>query len=208
MFTLSEPLEGLPEQAKAFLFDCDGTLIDTMTVHFECWERVMAEFGGTEKIDYEGFMRMGGMSGHEVAAGLCGMTGLSGVDLDSMVARKRALYYEAVDHCKVIPQVASFAERVAGTHGVAVVSGGHRTAVRRSLEATGLDRLFPVVVTPDMVAHGKPAPDMYLLAAAQLGVDPADCIVFEDGLPGIEAARAAGMRVVIVEPEPALDACS
>lgn len=204
-FRLSEPLEGLPDAAKAFLFDCDGTLIDTMSVHFACWEQVVSERGATGGLDYEAFLRLGGMSGHEVAGYLCRETGLSTDDLDGMVDRKRALYHGAVDQCKEIPEVADFARRVAGTHAVGLVSGGHRAAVLKSLEATGFKDFFPVVVTPEMVANGKPAPDMYLLAAEQLGVSPEDCIVFEDGLPGIEAARAAGMRVVIVEPVAALN---
>ncbi len=207
LFRLSEPLEGLPASAKAFLFDCDGTLIDTMTLHFDSWERVLREHGAEKGVDYEAFLEMGGMSGHEVAARLCRMTGASSDNLDGMVQRKRELFHEAVDHCKAIPQVAEFARRVAETHAVAVVSGGHRTAVLRSLEATGLTELFEVVVTPDMVANGKPAPDMYLLAAERLGIAPRDCIVFEDGLPGIEAARAAGMRVIVVETKAALNPC-
>jgi len=207
LFRLSEPLEGLPASAKAFLFDCDGTLIDTMTLHFESWERVLEEHGAEKGVDYEAFLEMGGMSGHEVAARLCRMTGASSDNLDGMVQRKREVFHEAVHLCKEIPQVADFARRVAKTHGVAVVSGGHRDAVLRSLEATGLTDLFEVVVTPDMVVNGKPAPDMYLLAAERLGIDPWDCIVFEDGLPGIEAARAAGMRVIVVEPKAALNPC-
>lgn len=178
-----------------------------MTLHFDSWERVLREHGAEKGVDYEAFLEMGGMSGHEVAARLCRMTGASSDNLDGMVQRKRELFHEAVDHCKAIPQVAEFARRVAETHAVAVVSGGHRTAVLRSLEATGLTELFEVVVTPDMVANGKPAPDMYLLAAERLGIAPRDCIVFEDGLPGIEAARAAGMRVIVVETKAALNPC-
>ena len=207
MFRLSEPLEGLPESAKAFLFDCDGTLIDTMPLHFQCWERAARGRGAVKPLDYERFLLLGGMSGHQVAAYVCRETGLPEEGLNELVNEKRALYHESVDQCGLVPEVAAFARRVSRTHPVAVVSGGHRSAVLRSLEATALDTLFPVVVTPDMVEHGKPAPDMYLLAAERLGVEPADCIVFEDGLPGIEAARAAGMRVIVVEPKAALNPC-
>lgn len=206
-FRLSEPLDGLPASARAFLFDCDGTLIDTMPTHYHSWENALRERGAfdAEALDYEAFMKLGGMTGHEVGARLCGMLGRPAENLDALVERKRALYHEALENCPAIPVVADFARAVAGTHAVAVVSGGHASAVHRSLEAAGLRELFDVVVTPEMVTHGKPAPDMYLLAAERLGVAPADCIVFEDGLPGIEAARAAGMRVVVVEPPAALN---
>jgi beta-phosphoglucomutase family hydrolase len=204
-FRLSEPLDGLPAMAKAFLFDCDGTLIDTMPTHFQSWENALRERGSFGTLDWDAFMELGGMSGHEVGARLCAQTGLPDDNLDELVQRKRQLYHEALADCKAIPEVAEFARSVSRTHAVAVVSGGHAAAVHRSLEVTGLNELFEVVVTPEMVINGKPAPDMYLLAAERLGVDPADCIVFEDGLPGIEAARAAGMRVVVVEPPAALN---
>jgi HAD superfamily hydrolase (TIGR01509 family) len=84
---------------------------------------------------------------------------------------------------------------------MAVVTGGARRVVTRSLEYTGLAPLFPHVVTFEDVPRGKPAPDMFLHAAALLGVDPTRCVVFEDGEPGIIGALAAGMRVVRVTVE-------
>jgi HAD superfamily hydrolase (TIGR01509 family) len=81
---------------------------------------------------------------------------------------------------------------------MAIASGGPRDIVRRSLELAGLSSLFRAVVTADDVVHGKPAPDMFLLAAKLLGVEPTECLVFEDAEPGIKAALAAGMQVVRV----------
>ena len=84
------------------------------------------------------------------------------------------------------------------THPLAIASGGPRVIVQRSLEITGLRHLFSAVVTADDVKHGKPSPDMFLLAAQQLGVPPEQCLVFEDAEPGIQGALAAGMKVVRV----------
>ena len=81
---------------------------------------------------------------------------------------------------------------------MAVASGGIRPVVERTLTATGLISLFDTLVTADDVMRGKPAPDIFLLAAERLAVAPADCIVYEDGDPGLEAARRAGMRAVDV----------
>ena len=81
---------------------------------------------------------------------------------------------------------------------MAVASGGIRRIVTQTLEAAGLSALFPVVVTADDVAHGKPAPDIFLLAAERLGVAPSACVVYEDGDLGLEAAQRAGMRAVDV----------
>jgi HAD superfamily hydrolase (TIGR01509 family) len=100
--------------------------------------------------------------------------------------------------------VVDFARNVSRTHPVAVASGGTRDVVRSTLEKTGLAPLFPIVVTADDVEHGKPAPDMFLLAAKRMGVAPAGCLVFEDGQPGIEAAKAAGMKWVFVSSRPSV----
>lgn len=201
-FFIDESLDPLPSEADAFLFDCDGTLVDTMGAHHRGWETVLRDHGATLPLEYEAFLGLGGLSGREVALRLCEWTGLNprNLDLEAMVARKRELYLEMAGLCEPIPQVIDFARRVAKTHPVAVVSGGHRAAVEKTLTAAGIRDWFPVVVTPEDVARGKPAPDMFLLAAEKLGVDPRRCIVFEDGQPGIEAARAAGMRVIIVTP--------
>ena len=88
--------------------------------------------------------------------------------------------------------------RIADERPVAVASSAHREVISAALEATGLAGLFDVVVSSDEVAHGKPAPDVYLEAARQLGVEPAACLVVEDSLNGVRAARAAGMTVVLV----------
>jgi HAD superfamily hydrolase (TIGR01509 family) len=89
------------------------------------------------------------------------------------------------------------------THPVSIASGGPRVVVRGMLELTGLAPLFShnnyhVVITPEDVEHGKPAPDMFLLAARRMGVPPEKCLVFEDAEPGMRAAEAAGMKWVRV----------
>lgn len=88
--------------------------------------------------------------------------------------------------------------RIAATHPVAVASSAHRDVIDAALAATGLTERFEVVVSSDEVAHGKPAPDVYLEAARRMGVEPADCLVVEDSRNGVLAARAAGMTVVLV----------
>ena len=75
--------------------------------------------------------------------------------------------------------------------------------VRKTLELMGIDGLFPIVVTPEDVTHGKPSPEMFLLAAKLMGVPPERCLVFEDAGPGFEAATAAGMKYVVVSSRPA-----
>lgn len=91
--------------------------------------------------------------------------------------------------------------RIAAGRRVAVASSAHREVIDAALAATGLDEVFELVVSSDEVAHGKPAPDVYLEAARRLGVDPATCLVVEDSRNGVRAARAAGMTVVLVPNE-------
>lgn len=201
-FVLEPSLESLPERVGAYLFDCDGTLVDTMGAHYQSWMAVLADAGATVPVSFTRFCTLGGMSGVEVALRLRDWAGVPHADPEPLVSRKREAYLQVAASCPPIAPVAEFARRVAATHPVAVVSGGHRQAVELALTGSGLRSLFPVVVTPEDVRHGKPAPDMFLLAAERLGVAPATCLVFEDGLPGIEGARAAGMKVVVVKPAP------
>ncbi len=193
----SEPLEGLEQQAGAFLFDCDGTLVDTMGAHHASWEATFRSLHpGPVELDYGRFCALGGMSGLEVAERLSVWVGVSH-DLGELVRRKREHFLSREEACPAIEPVAALARRLAGEgRPMAVVSGGHRAAVERTLLLAGLRGLFPVVVTPEDVLRGKPAPDMYLLAADRLGVAPSECLVLEDGPPGVDAAVAAGMRVV------------
>jgi beta-phosphoglucomutase-like phosphatase (HAD superfamily) len=100
----------------------------------------------------------------------------------------------------LIEPVVEIARRMSLTHPVSIASGGPRVIVRGMLELTGLASLFDYqrVITPEDVEHGKPAPDMFLLAAKRMGVPPQQCLVFEDAEPGMRAAEAAGMKWVRV----------
>jgi beta-phosphoglucomutase-like phosphatase (HAD superfamily) len=114
-------------------------------------------------------------------------------------AAQRAEYDVLALGVKPIDEVVAFArERAQAGCPVSVASGGDAPTVARTLQTIGVSGLFPVVVTVEDVAHGKPAPDLFLLAAERMGVAPADCLVFEDSLLGITAAERAGMGAVLV----------
>jgi HAD superfamily hydrolase (TIGR01509 family) len=186
-----------PGDFAGYIFDLDGTLVDTMPLHFRAWEAAMRRAGLACPLDEDLFYSLGGVPTRRVAELIAAHYGLR-IDPDAVFHHKESLFRELQGDARLIGPVVDFARRVARTHPVAIASGGPRDIVRRSLELTGLAPLFPVVVTADDVVHGKPAPDMFLLAARQMGVEAGGCLVFEDAEPGMRAAEAAGMRWVRV----------
>jgi HAD superfamily hydrolase (TIGR01509 family) len=118
----------------------------------------------------------------------------------AVTAAQRAEYERFLPTVRPIAPVVELAVRVARSAPVSVASGGERKIVLRTLELIGLGDTFSVVVTAEDVSHGKPAPDMFLLAAERMGVAPGQCVVFEDSVLGLEAAKRAGMTAVLVQP--------
>jgi HAD superfamily hydrolase (TIGR01509 family) len=191
----------LPDRTfRGYIFDLDGTLIDSMPVHFRAWDLAMREAGLAETLDEELFYSLGGVPTRQVAELMARQYELT-INVDAVMHRKEDLYLRLLDEVQVIEPVAAIArDAVARGLPVAIATGGTPDVALPGLDAAGLRALFPVVVTPLDVApgRGKPAPDMFLLAAERIGVAPGDCVVFEDAEPGIKAAEAAGMTVVRV----------
>jgi beta-phosphoglucomutase family hydrolase len=180
-----------------YIFDLDGTLVDTMPLHYRAWEQAMRQVGLREPLDEEFFYSLGGVPTKRVAELIAKHYGLT-IDSQAVFHHKESLFVELQKDAKLIEPVVEIARRMALTRPVSVASGGPREIVRRSLELAGLASLFKVVITPEDVEHGKPAPDMFLLAAKRMGVPPERCLVFEDAEPGMRAAEAAGMKWVRV----------
>jgi HAD superfamily hydrolase (TIGR01509 family) len=184
-----------------YIFDLDGTLVDTMPLHYVAWESAMRKAGLKEKLDEDLFYQLGGMPTRLVATLLGKRHGLE-VDPAKVYHDKETAFIEASGKLELIEPVVAFARNAAKTHPIAIASGGTRDVVDNTLRLTGLAPLFPVVVTMDDVEHGKPAPDTFLLAAKLMGVEPTRCLVFEDGELGIQAAKAAGMKWVFIPSRP------
>ena len=180
-----------------YIFDCDGTLVDTMPLHFRAWNVAMQRAGLRGELDEELFYSLGGVPTRRVAELMAAHYGLT-LDPDRVFHEKEEIFMAMQGELRVIEPVVEFARAVARHSPVSVASGGPKPIVRRTLEVTGLAEIFPVLVTPEDVAHGKPAPDMFLLAAAKMGVAASACLVFEDADPGFRAAEAAGMKWVRV----------
>ncbi len=182
-----------------YIFDCDGTLIDSMPVHYRAWDEAMRRQGMPGRLDEDLFYSLGGVPTRRVAEIIAKHYGLP-IDVEQVFHVKENLFLELLADVKHIRPVVEFARKAAAAgKPVSVASGGPRDIVHHSLKLAGLAPLFPVVVTPEDVGQrGKPAPDMFLLAAQKMGVPPEKCLVFEDAEPGHQAAEAAGMPSVHV----------
>ncbi|SFR96840.1 haloacid dehalogenase superfamily, subfamily IA, variant 3 with third motif having DD or ED/beta-phosphoglucomutase family hydrolase [Granulicella pectinivorans] len=186
----------LPEGPfAAYLFDCDGTIVDSMPLHYVAWKKALGEWNVNfeEKL----FYAWGGMPVVEIIRSLNEMHGVN-MPVEELHHRKEGLYYEMLGDLKAVPEVL---EHVHATHGkipFAVVSGSTRESVVKSLEILGILDKFDTLVCAGEYVNGKPDPEPFLLAAEKLGVDPKLCLVFEDTEMGIQSATAAGMKSVKV----------
>jgi HAD superfamily hydrolase (TIGR01509 family) len=180
---------------RAYLFDCDGTIADSMPLHFRAWKKALAEWN----CEYPEalFYSWGGKPVREIVASLNEINGLK-MPIDAVAERKESLYLEQLPQLKPIPEVLEHIEAQHGRIPFAVVSGSKRESVVGSLTVLHLLDKFDTIVAAEDYKNGKPAPDAFLLAAARLGLPPHDCLVFEDTALGIQAAIAAGMASVLV----------
>lgn len=180
---------------RAYLFDCDGTIADSMPLHYKAWKKALAEYGCTYEEDL--FYAWGGKPVRNIIADLNKMHGLN-MPVDELAEHKEQLYHAQLSELKAIPDVVEHIEAQHGRIPFAVVSGSRRKSVIGSLTALGLLDKFDVLVCAEDYKRGKPAPDGFLMAAQKLGVAPEHCLVFEDTELGIQAASAAGMQSVLV----------
>lgn len=190
------PVEPVPGAA---IFDCDGTLADTMPLHYGAWRATLDRYGHPEIFPEDQFYAWGGVPPKAILERLNALHGLT-LDAPKVAHEKEELFYELIPNVGPIPEVVEEARRLRGQCPLAVASGGTRFVVERTLELLGIRDWFQAVSTADDVVHGKPDPDVFLHAAGLLRVLPARCVVYEDAPPGIEAARRAGMRAVDINP--------
>ncbi|MFQ2223301.1 HAD family hydrolase [Aeromonas enteropelogenes] len=186
----------------ALIFDMDGTLVDSMPLHLDAWALTCAEFG----IPFERaqLYQYGGIPTRKIIAMLAEQQGLT-VDVEAFARRKIALYLEQIDRVSVFPAMWELVRQCHGKIPMGIGTGSPRNQAESILKSTGLDAYIQVVVSADDVSNHKPHPDTFLEVARQLGVNPANCLVFEDTRIGIEAGKAAGMKtMLVIEGEPDL----
>ena len=184
-----------PGTFAAYLFDLDGTIADSMPLHYRAWSKTVAERGGEFPEDL--FYSWGGIPMLRTAEMLNERFGYS-LDPEEAVHRKETLYLAMLPEVQPIAAVVAHIKAQHQRIPFAVVSGSPRDSIRQTLTTLGLLDYFPVIVGAEDYARGKPDPEPFLKAAARLGVAAKDCLVFEDAEPGIASATAAGMQWVRV----------
>jgi beta-phosphoglucomutase family hydrolase len=185
----------LPSHIKGLVFDCDGTLADTMPLHWRAWQVIAAKY----KLHFpeDRFYSLGGVPSRDILKMLAQE---QGVTLDHIHAahEKENAYLPLMSEVEPIHAVVEIAQANHGKIPMAVASGGTQHIILQVLEHLKIRHLFGAVVTSEMVQNQKPAPDIFLEAARRIGVDPKCCRGYEDTDLGLQAIRAAGMEAVDV----------
>ena len=181
----------------AYLFDCDGTIADSMPLHYIAWKKALAEWNCT--FDEQLFYSWGGTPVAEIVSMLNKRQGLN-MPVEGLSSRKEQLYMELLPQLKAIPEVVEHIDAQHGHIPFAVVSGSTRDSVTASLRSLQLLDKFDTLICAGDYRKSKPDPEAFLLGATKLGVAPEACLVFEDTDMGIQAATSAGMASVKVPP--------
>ncbi len=187
----------IPPRFQGLIFDCDGTIVDTMPVHYLAWTKAMKD----AKLQFPEarFYSFAGAPTVTIIQILAREQGIT-VDAEHIAHLKEQYYVESLENLEPIHSVVAIARREKGKRKLAVASGGWKRVVKHTLTVVGVEDFFEAIVGADDVTHGKPAPDVFLKAAELIRLPPAACLVYEDGDMGIEAAHHAGMEVIDVRP--------
>ena len=186
-------------EPKALIFDCDGTLVDSMPLHWRAWD-IACKRNGIEFTE-ERHYAMGGVPSVKILQMLKAEQGLD-FDPAEVSRQKEEAYIPLMPEAKLIEPVASIARIARGNIPMAVATGGRTKYIMPLLKGVGILNWFDAVVTADDVENHKPAPDTFLKAAALLGVPPDECRAYEDTDIGMKAIFAAGMDAVDVRQIP------
>lgn len=180
---------------KGLIFDCDGTLVDTMPMHYLAWQHIAARHGFN--FPEERFYALGGVPSRDILQILGREQGLA-LDPLAVAHEKEAAYLSLIEQVEPIHTIVAIAREHHSKLPMAVASGGTHKVIELVLTRLGIRHLFNAVVTSEDVVNQKPAPDIFLEAARRIGVEPQSCRAYEDTDLGMAAIRAAKMEAVDV----------
>ena len=185
----------IDDNIKGLIFDCDGTLIDTMPLHTESWDEAFGQIG--YKLPDDFIDRYKGIPSEDIVRQY-NLEFNTDLNPEETAELKNSIVKKKIPFAKPIKPIVDIAVANKDKLPMAVASGGRKSNVDTSINTLGLKDHFVTVVTSDDDVKPKPSPDIFLEAARRMGVEPENCLVFEDGDMGIEAARKAGMPVIDV----------
>ncbi len=181
-----------PPGCTGLIFDCDGTLADTMPIHYRAWRRIFDPSG--VPFPEERFYQLGGMPTLKIIQLMSAETGIELGDPIALTHAKEAAFLDRLAEVEPIPRVVEIARAHRGVLPIAVATGGYRAVIEKTLDFIGIRHWFEAMVCAEDTPRHKPEPDVFLEAARRLGnLEPSRCAVFEDTDIGMEAARRAGM---------------
>lgn len=184
-----------PGSFDALIFDCDGTLTDSMPLHYLGWRDTMLRYG--INFGEDRFYSLGGMPSNKIIAMLAAEHGLA-IDSQAVAVEKEEAFLAYLDKLVPIEPIVEIARMFRGVKPMAVASGGYRDVIAKQLVQIGVLDWFDTMVTAEDTTRHKPEPDVFLEAARRLNTDASRCLVFEDADLGVEAARRAGMACIDV----------
>jgi beta-phosphoglucomutase family hydrolase len=180
---------------KGLIFDCDGTLVDTMPLHWRAWQIINRRY--QLHFPEDRFYALGGVPSRDILR-MLSQEQSKALDPLAVAREKEEAYLAIMAQAEPIHVVVEIVQENFGKVPLAVASGGSRRVIEMVLQHLGLREFFQAVVTNEDVVHQKPAPDIFLEAARRLGVEPQFCRAYEDTDLGLQAIRAAGMEAVDV----------
>ncbi|MDO9273943.1 MAG: beta-phosphoglucomutase family hydrolase [Lutibacter sp.] len=185
----------IPQQAKALIFDLDGTIANTMPNHFISWRKAVIPYG----IDFNAvlFMQLTGMPRTATIEKLNEMFGTK-MNPDEVGRIKEDYFKTLVNSTEEIEVVTDVIRKYHTILPMSIGTGSTKNGAKKTLEVIGLENYFDIVITADDIINHKPHPETFLKCAELMGVNPKDCVVFEDGVLGMNAAEEAGMMVIDV----------
>lgn len=180
-------------KAKALIFDLDGTLVDSMPLHLEAWQEICATKGVV--FTSEEFYSLAGVPADRIFKIINEKYGKD-FDPQSDSLAKEAIYMRKIEHLKLIEPVFEIAKQYHGKMPMSIGTGSPGQHSWEAVRILGLDQYFDILVSKNDVKEGKPNPETFLKCAEAMNIDPQYCQVFEDGDPGLEAAKTAGMMSI------------
>jgi|YelNatPaOPRAMG01_1025707.scaffolds.fasta_scaffold01357_8 HAD superfamily hydrolase (TIGR01509 family) len=190
---IKNEIDSYNPEVKALIFDCDGTLVDSMPLHMIAWEKAFAQFG--EYFDRDLLFSLKGMKETEIID-VYNSKYRSSINNNKIVLAKHNYFMQHIESVKPIEPIVEIAKSYFNKIPLAVVSGSVKIIVLAELNVLKIFQLFDFILTADDPFKPKPSPDIFIAAANMMKLKPEFCLVLEDGDAGLEAASKAGMKMI------------